>query len=242
MSMVPRHSNSVMGGPVSTTMFSNSDVLEFRAGVVLDNSTPVEAVPNLSSALSAAHHNESNHFDKAAIVEAVQAVLSSRNTSRQTQPVVCDTTRDEFLETVRVAMANVESAKSKVSLGTTYTAPAASPTLSHERLSREHVRDIVKSIVGETMGRMNTSAPNVSEPESHKAESYKDIVMKEVAARRARRDALTDHNSVSSNRPHTTRIDAESIEKAVRAAIEKHANPGRGTQVSRSEKMHSILS
>jgi hypothetical protein len=237
MSMAPRHSNSVMGGPVSTTMFSNSDVLEFRAGVVLDNSTPVEAVPNLSSALSAAHHNESNHFDKAAIVEAVQAVLSSRNTSRQTQPVVCDTTRDEFLETVRVAMANVESAKSKVSLGTTYTAPAASHTLS-----REHVREIVKSVVGETMGRMNTSAPNVSEPESHKAESYKDIVMKEVAARRARRDALTDHNSVSSNRPHTTRIDAESIEKAVRAAIEKHANPGRGTQVSRSEKMHSILS
>jgi hypothetical protein len=231
MSMAPRNTNSRMVSPGSTTMFSNSDVIDFRAGVMLDNSA-IEGAPNLPSALATAHIDASNHIDQAAILAAVQVAMSNRAAPCQIQSEKNDTSHEGVLEAVRICMENIEAAKSKVSHNTADTRDANPMTTPP---SREHVRDIVKSVMQQHANHADNAASKVSATGSA-SDSYKDMLL-----RRARREGLANDNHTFANRPPTTRIASESVENAVRAALGKYMSTDQGTRVSRNEKMSSVL-
>jgi hypothetical protein len=246
MSMAPYRTTSSLRGSVSpTTMFSNSDVIDFRPGVVLDTS----AVPNLSSSPDTAHLDASNISDQTAILTDGQDVMANRVGPCQTQAAGYD--QNELMKAVRAVMAEITPVKSEMSPSTTYQARPATTTYKarpatttytarpatttynaspETDITREKISAIVKSVLD---GQLNSSMKPAASQEratSRDSNSYKDMLLRRGL--RAPRDIPDTRSS---------RVSATTVENVVRTAIAKHMPNAQGFQQSRNEKMSSVL-
>jgi hypothetical protein len=228
-----------------TTMFSNSDVIDFRPGVVLDTS----AVPNLSSSPDTAQLDSSNISDQTAILTDGQDVMANRVGPRQTQAAGYD--QNELMKAVRAVMAEITPVKSEMSPSTTYQARPATTTYKarpatttytarpatttynaspETDITREKISAIVKSVLD---GQLNSSMKPAASQEratSRDSNSYKDMLLRRGL--RAPRDIPDTRSS---------RVSATTVENVVRTAIAKHMPNAQGFQQSRNEKMSSVL-